>query len=387
MEYTVFHHPQAIPASGKMPPRYDRGMSASAIYTYLGNDAELLVDGANPSGLLTSFLHPDVKREGAITSWGIKDHLASNRLMTFMAGGQTTSRHDYGPFGQPLTSNGSTVINGKSYINERYDAETGLQYLHARYYDPMFRFLTPDTWDPILAGVDFNRYAYAANDPVNQSDANGHSYGSSQPGGTPDNINGTESEKEAKRQQERETVVVLKTERNAKRDPKDPWKDWAATAKAKFARPGDEIVVEEVKTVAELQKSLNVRNNIRDLVIVGHSSRDKIAVGSQNLPDTNISGTKGRNNVSPSKVDWGNVKGNIHVWGCNTAESPVNMSIAKQISNASRRSVEAYSNYVTLGPDGPVTTGNWATFIGVTRGFDFGGRVDLSPDPQGSERW
>jgi hypothetical protein len=37
------------------------------------------------------------------------------------------------------------------------------------------RFLTPDTWDPILAGVDFNRYAYGANDPINQSDPNGHS--------------------------------------------------------------------------------------------------------------------------------------------------------------------------------------------------------------------
>ena len=146
--------------------------------TYLGNDSELLVDGANPTGLLTSFLHPDVKREGAITSSGIKDHLASNRIMTFMAGGQATSRHDYGPFGQPLTSNGSTVINGKSYINERYDAETGLQYLHARYYDPMLpRFLSPDTWDPILAGVDFNRYAYSANDPINFSDANGHILG------------------------------------------------------------------------------------------------------------------------------------------------------------------------------------------------------------------
>jgi hypothetical protein len=36
------------------------------------------------------------------------------------------------------------------------------------------RFTTPDTWDPILAGVDFNRYAYAGNDPVNGSDANGH---------------------------------------------------------------------------------------------------------------------------------------------------------------------------------------------------------------------
>jgi RHS repeat-associated protein len=146
-------------------------------FSYLGNDAELLVNGVNPRGLLTSYLNADVKREGAITSWGLKDHLASNRLMTYMAGGQATSRHDYGPYGNPLTTNGSTILNGKSYINERFDPETGLQYLHARYYDPdLGRFLTPDTWDPTIAEVDVNRYAYAGNDPVNFSDANGHSY-------------------------------------------------------------------------------------------------------------------------------------------------------------------------------------------------------------------
>ena len=166
-------------------------------YSYMGADAELLVNAANPSGLLTSYLHADVKREGAITSWGIKDHLASNRLMTFMAGGPAATRHDFGPFGQPLTSNGSTILQAKAYINERFDAETGLQYLHARYYDPVLgRFLTPDTWDPIIAEVDINRYAYAANDPVNGSDANGHSFGSDDPGGRPDNINGTESIRE-----------------------------------------------------------------------------------------------------------------------------------------------------------------------------------------------
>ncbi|WP_421695365.1 RHS repeat-associated core domain-containing protein [Aestuariivirga sp.] len=56
-----------------------------------------------------------------------------------------------------------------------FDPESGLQYLHARYYDPLLgRFLSPDTWDPDLAGVDINRYAYAGDDPVNGSDANGH---------------------------------------------------------------------------------------------------------------------------------------------------------------------------------------------------------------------
>ena len=92
-----------------------------------------------------------------------------------MASGPVTTRHDYGPYGQPLTSNGSRILSAKSYINQRYDAETGLLYLHGRYYDATLgRFPTPDTLDPNLAGVDNNRYAYAADDPINQSDPNGH---------------------------------------------------------------------------------------------------------------------------------------------------------------------------------------------------------------------
>jgi RHS repeat-associated protein len=90
--------------------------------------------------------------------------------------GAATTRHDYSAYGRPLTTNGSTAINGRAYINERYDAESGLQYLNARYYDPALgRFLSPDTWDPTNPGVDINRYAYAGNDPINFLDPTGHS--------------------------------------------------------------------------------------------------------------------------------------------------------------------------------------------------------------------
>ena len=115
-----------------------------------------------------------MQRLGGVTSWQHGDHLASVRQVTYMAGGQSASRHDYGPFGQPLTSNGSSVRDGRGYIGERLDNETGLQYLHARYYDSLLgRFLSPDRLDPILPGVDFNRYAYAGNDPANASDPSG----------------------------------------------------------------------------------------------------------------------------------------------------------------------------------------------------------------------
>jgi RHS repeat-associated protein len=128
-----------------------------------------------------------VQRQGTNTSFGLKDHLASNRVMTFMPGApnNTPIKYDYGPYGEPLGSNSATPPSiyppqSKGYINQRYDAESGLMYLHARYYDPLLpRFTTPDTWDPTLEEVDINRYAYAGNDPVNQSDENGHSIFSS----------------------------------------------------------------------------------------------------------------------------------------------------------------------------------------------------------------
>jgi RHS repeat-associated protein len=135
---------------------------------------QLIFTPANPAGLLTSQLGHGVARIGAATDFKVKDYLGSIRVTTRYAP-LTTHFSNYGPYGNPLTTNGSTILSGKAYIDERFDPETGLQYLHARYYDPnLGRFLSPDTWDPILSGVDFNRYAYAGNDPVNGSDANGH---------------------------------------------------------------------------------------------------------------------------------------------------------------------------------------------------------------------
>jgi RHS repeat-associated protein len=147
-------------------------------YLYMGNEAELLVNSSYTAGLLTSYLHPDVKREGLATDFMLKDHLASNRVITRMGG--ATTKLDYGAYGMPLSSNGATLPakgqpQTKAYINERFDPETGLQYLHARYNDPLGgRFLLPDTYDPWQEGVGTNRYAYVGNDPVNGSDPNGH---------------------------------------------------------------------------------------------------------------------------------------------------------------------------------------------------------------------
>ncbi len=141
----------------------------------LGDGAELKVDAAFPNGLLTSRIGGGAKRVGNITSWSHKDHLSSTRNVSFMPGGDAATRHDYGPYGQPYAANGSTILDDRAYIDERFDPETGLEYLNFRYYDPMLgRFLNPDTLDPTVPGVGTNRYAYAFNDPINGSDPSGH---------------------------------------------------------------------------------------------------------------------------------------------------------------------------------------------------------------------
>ena len=178
--YDGENRPVSVTASGNAAT-FDYGpdgeraakIFVGAKHFYLGADAEVLFGQASTTGVITSTLHPDVRREGQATDVMVKDHLASNRLVLRVGAG--TIRADYGPFGQPLTSNGSVPLQGKAFLNERYDPETGLEYLHARYYDPLLaRFITPDTWDPDIPGVDINRYAYAIDDPVNGSDANGH---------------------------------------------------------------------------------------------------------------------------------------------------------------------------------------------------------------------
>ncbi len=140
---------------------------------YIGNDGELSVTTATPGGQFTSYVSNTVRRVASATDFLVQDNLGSIRREARFNGAATP--RDFAAYGMPVTVSGLTAANGRGYINERFDPETGLQYLHARYYDPdLGRFLSPDTWDPTIPGVDINRYAYAGNDPINGLDPSGH---------------------------------------------------------------------------------------------------------------------------------------------------------------------------------------------------------------------
>ncbi|CAG0936462.1 tRNA(Glu)-specific nuclease WapA [Thermoflexales bacterium] len=88
--------------------------------------------------------------------------------------GYLTGEKQYEPFGQTEAQSGST-LGSFGYAGEQLDAASGLIFLRARYYDPATgRFLTRDPYPAQAAAPGtLHRYAYAANDPVNQVDPSG----------------------------------------------------------------------------------------------------------------------------------------------------------------------------------------------------------------------
>lgn len=125
-------------------------------------------------------------RVGKTTYFAHSDQQGSLCLVTD-AQGAAKARFDYAPYGEAkayMYSDGIarptpalilfSAYGGVGYLGERYDNDTGLLYLHARYYDPRVgQFLSPDPSAPTGAGVGLNRYAYSFNDPINASDPSG----------------------------------------------------------------------------------------------------------------------------------------------------------------------------------------------------------------------
>jgi RHS repeat-associated protein len=105
-----------------------------------------------------------------------KDQLGSVKLIT-AADGSLVKTSTYAPYGEAFDEMLSLTKaeETKGFIGERFDADAGLQYLNARYYDPRLGlFIQPDWFDPTQPGVGTNRYAYSANDPVNSLDPSGN---------------------------------------------------------------------------------------------------------------------------------------------------------------------------------------------------------------------
>lgn len=102
------------------------------------------------------------------------DYLGSTTLVTDDQG-RVVSHTDYAPYGATVQQTG-TPAPAHQFTGQRLDAETGLYYYKARYYDPQLgRFIQPDSI--VQAPADpqtLNRYSYVRNNPVNFVDPSGH---------------------------------------------------------------------------------------------------------------------------------------------------------------------------------------------------------------------
>lgn len=101
-----------------------------------------------------------------------QDQLGSTRALTDSTGAPAAT-YSYDGYGN-LTSQSGSVGNPFLFSGEYRDAESGLYYLRARYYDPatgVFISRDPElssTWEP---------YGYVADNPLNATDPSGLAWG------------------------------------------------------------------------------------------------------------------------------------------------------------------------------------------------------------------
>jgi RHS repeat-associated protein len=104
------------------------------------------------------------------------DHLGSSTVVTDETA-DTAQEIFYYPYGEIKTNTGLDVAKHK-FTDQEWDAETGLYYYNARYYDPkLARFISADTIvpDPLNPQA-LNRYSYVINNPLKYTDPSGHGW-------------------------------------------------------------------------------------------------------------------------------------------------------------------------------------------------------------------
>lgn len=129
----------------------------------------LLVDGTTsyingPSGFPIAQV-----TSGGTVSYYHQDQLGSTPALS-NSSGSIAATYTYDPFGFLTASTGS-LTTPLGYNGQYTDAETGLLYLRARFYDPVTaQFLTRDPIEQETRSP----YAYVYNDPVNATDPTGY---------------------------------------------------------------------------------------------------------------------------------------------------------------------------------------------------------------------
>jgi RHS repeat-associated protein len=182
---------EATPGAAMLTLSYDQadrlvGVGNTASYAYNGDGLRIskTVNGAstqfvwNQAEVMPALLQdgatyyiygpnrtPIEQISGSTPTYLHQDEQGSTRLLTD-ASGNVVGRYNYDPWGNVTSHTGSASTN-LQYDGQYTDAETGYQYLRARYYDPATgQFLIAD---PVYKQTR-SRYTFASNSPTDFSD-------------------------------------------------------------------------------------------------------------------------------------------------------------------------------------------------------------------------
>jgi len=162
--------------------RVKQVLAGETTYSVYGLDGTLLYRDNASTGEETDYIAMGSNTVGRFDAAGAftfihSDHLGSASAAT-NASGAVAWRESYTPFGE-LLDDPSANRNQPGFTGHVRDAATGLTYAQARYYNPVTaRFLSPDPVGFADMGPGyFNRYAYTANDPLNNTDPDGAVWG------------------------------------------------------------------------------------------------------------------------------------------------------------------------------------------------------------------
>ncbi len=152
---------------------YKSSSSGTTTFVYDGPNVIEEIDATG--SLMARYTHalgidePLAMLRGNTTSYYHTDGLGSVTSLSDSKG-NLVSTYEYDSFGN-LTSSTGSISNPFLYTGREFDAETGLYFYRARYYNPSIgRFISED---PIGFAGGINMYAYVGNNPGNYTDPEG----------------------------------------------------------------------------------------------------------------------------------------------------------------------------------------------------------------------
>ncbi|WOI53025.1 RHS repeat-associated core domain-containing protein [Parvularcula sp. LCG005] len=182
--YDFSNQPVAISGAVSGAYTYDGNLkrvkqivNGKTIYSVYGESGQLIHRDNITLGEKTDYIHAGgllvAEVENSTPTYAVLNHLGTP-VAHQSASGAVVQAEVQTPFGESYssTNNSSSDVGFTGHVR---DADTGLTYMQARYYDPVIgRFLSNDpvAFTPDKPGH-FNRYAYTLNDPVNATDPTG----------------------------------------------------------------------------------------------------------------------------------------------------------------------------------------------------------------------